>query len=237
MRDPRATIRRMSVTVEQMIATLRQRAAERQARDAARGAELRRQLDAPAAAEELRGVELWLIGSLAWGGFGVRSDIDVVVGGLPPERVGPLETAWTLALRVPVELLRYDSLGALLPGARGARGGSAPRSLGCRGESDSRAWMPSSASISRRCRAEVQMQLDIAGLRSRVIAAELLPELHELRRFRHFFRQAYLVDLDPQQVRARAQALVEMHDRLAQGFEAFRAGLHCAIELPPTEAS
>lgn len=111
MRDPRATIRRMSVTVEQMIATLRQRAAERQARDAARVAELRRQLDALAAAEELRGVELWLIGSLAWGGFGVRSDIDVVVRGLPSERVGPLETAWTLALRVPVELLRFESLG------------------------------------------------------------------------------------------------------------------------------
>lgn len=81
------------------------------------------------------------------------------------------------------------------------------------------------------------MQLYIAGLRSRVIAVELLPELHELRRFRHFFRQAYLVDLDPQQVRARAQALVGMHVRLAQCFEAFRTRLRRAIELPPTAES
>jgi predicted nucleotidyltransferase len=100
----------MPVSVEQMIATLRQRAAAYEARHAARAAELRARIEVLAAAEKLRGVELWLIGSTAWGGFGVRSDIDVVARGLPLERVCPLETAWMFALREQVELLRFEEL-------------------------------------------------------------------------------------------------------------------------------
>ncbi len=100
----------MPVSVEQMIATLRQRAAANEARHAARAAELRARIEVLAAAEDLRGVELWLIGSLAWGGFGVRSDVDVVARGLPIERVCAIETAWIFALREQVEFLRFEEL-------------------------------------------------------------------------------------------------------------------------------
>jgi predicted nucleotidyltransferase len=92
------------------MATLRQRAAAYEARHAARAAEFRARIEVLAAAEELRGVELWLIGSLAWGGFGVRSDVDVVARGLPIERVCAIETAWIFALREQVELLRFEEL-------------------------------------------------------------------------------------------------------------------------------
>jgi hypothetical protein len=38
-----------------------------------------------------------------------------------------------------------------------------------------------------------------------VLAADVLDELHELREFRHFFRNAYVLDFDPDLVRAHAE--------------------------------
>jgi hypothetical protein len=36
-----------------------------------------------------------------------------------------------------------------------------------------------------------QMATDVPGLRPALLPGELMPELHELRKFRHFFRNAY----------------------------------------------
>jgi predicted nucleotidyltransferase len=56
------------------------------------------------------GARAWLIGSLAWGGFGHRSDVDVVVSGLRPMDEAALETALAGAAGVPVDLLRLETL-------------------------------------------------------------------------------------------------------------------------------
>jgi predicted nucleotidyltransferase len=109
-RGRRAITHRMSVSIEQTIATLRQRASAKQAQCEARAAAIRAQLASLAADPEIIGADLWLIGSLAWGGFGTRSDVDVVVRGMPTHRFAALETAWTLAPGVLVDLPRFEGL-------------------------------------------------------------------------------------------------------------------------------
>jgi predicted nucleotidyltransferase len=52
----------------------------------------------------------WLIGSLAWGGFGERSDVDVVVRGVEAARAGALWAEVVDALGVSVDLLQYEEL-------------------------------------------------------------------------------------------------------------------------------
>ena len=52
----------------------------------------------------------WLIGSLAWGGFGERSDVDVVARGVDPARVGAVWADLVDTLDVPVDLLRFEDL-------------------------------------------------------------------------------------------------------------------------------
>lgn len=56
------------------------------------------------------GGEAWLIGSLAWGGFGERSDVDVVVRGLSSDSVSELERSLSEATGVEVDLLDLSSL-------------------------------------------------------------------------------------------------------------------------------
>lgn len=41
-----------------------------------------------------------------------------------------------------------------------------------------------------------QMTLELPKVRPAVIPSELVPDFHELRKFRHFFRNAYVLDLD-----------------------------------------
>jgi predicted nucleotidyltransferase len=77
----------MSVTPAELAATLLRRAAARRVADESdelrcRGEVLRL---IPALRRELGFRRAWLIGTLAWGGFGVRSDIDVVLEGADAE--------------------------------------------------------------------------------------------------------------------------------------------------------
>lgn len=61
--------------------------------------------------EELPGgATAWLIGSLAWGGFGERSDVDVVVAGVSSEQATRLERALLRSAGVPVDLLQLEAL-------------------------------------------------------------------------------------------------------------------------------
>jgi len=54
----------------------------------------------------------WIIGSLASGSFGERSDVDVVVRGLTTEEIAHLWQTWTKALGEPLDLLRFEELPA-----------------------------------------------------------------------------------------------------------------------------
>jgi predicted nucleotidyltransferase len=54
--------------------------------------------------------EAWLVGSAAWGGFGVRSDVDVVVRGLEPTACIDVADGLCAAAGVEVDLLRLEDL-------------------------------------------------------------------------------------------------------------------------------
>lgn len=66
-----------------------------------------------------------------------------------------------------------------------------------------------------------QMQVEVPGLRPRVIPAEVVGDLHELRKFRHFFRNAYVLDFDPVLVRSHAERMVRVHGAVATAVAGF----------------
>jgi len=83
----------MTVSVGQTIATLRARAERIRAAHATQAATLRERLATAIATLLPSHAKAWLIGSLAWGGFGERSDVDVVVRGLTPQAATRLDLA------------------------------------------------------------------------------------------------------------------------------------------------
>jgi hypothetical protein len=66
----------------------------------------------------------------------------------------------------------------------------------------------------------LQMKIELPGLRPAVVAPELLRELEELRRFRHFFRNAYVLELDPDKTREHGLRVLRVHPQLAAGIGA-----------------
>lgn len=54
--------------------------------------------------------EAWLIGSAAWGAFGERSDLDIVVRGLASGDAVALSDRLAGCARVDVDLLRWEEL-------------------------------------------------------------------------------------------------------------------------------
>jgi predicted nucleotidyltransferase len=52
----------------------------------------------------------WLIGSLAWGTFGERSDVDIAFEGLAIDRIGAVASRLGDCLRVGVDVLRLEDL-------------------------------------------------------------------------------------------------------------------------------
>lgn len=66
-----------------------------------------------------------------------------------------------------------------------------------------------------------QMQVEVPGLRPRVIPSDVVGDLHELRKFRHFFRNAYVLDFDPALVRSHAERLGRIHRPLASAVRSF----------------
>jgi hypothetical protein len=75
-----------------------------------------------------------------------------------------------------------------------------------------------------------QMSIELRALRPAVIPAAIVPELHELRRFRHFFRNAYVLELDPVKVMSHADRLLHVHPALASSLSALRRHLAALIE-------
>lgn len=54
----------------------------------------------------------WLIGSLAWGGYGAHSDVDLVLEGCPRERWAAVWQALSTELGTRLDLLRVEDLPA-----------------------------------------------------------------------------------------------------------------------------
>lgn len=71
-----------------------------------------------------------------------------------------------------------------------------------------------------------QAAAEVEGLRPAILTPELREELDLLRRFSHFFRHAYGLDLDRTRVLAEASRLLAVHDRPStrlDGFDRFLA--------------
>jgi predicted nucleotidyltransferase len=56
------------------------------------------------------GARAWLVGSLAWGGFGPRSDVDLVLDGVSAAVATDIELAVARAANAPVDLLDLGDL-------------------------------------------------------------------------------------------------------------------------------
>lgn len=75
-----------------------------------------------------------------------------------------------------------------------------------------------------------QMQVEIPGLRPRVIEPELAFDLQELRKFRHFFRNAYVLEFDPEHVGRHAERLQRIHPSVARAIGTFQLHLDHVVE-------
>jgi predicted nucleotidyltransferase len=102
----------MSVSVEESARTFRERALRARAERERRAADLRVEVEHQLRALLPPGARAWLIGSLVWGGFGERSDVDLVVAGLTGSQATLLEDAVSRASGVEVDVLQLDELPA-----------------------------------------------------------------------------------------------------------------------------
>ena len=66
-----------------------------------------------------------------------------------------------------------------------------------------------------------QLSVEIPGVRPKVLSTQSYAELDALRRFRHFFRHAYVVDLDSVQLAARAAAIRGLHESVCVDIDAW----------------
>jgi hypothetical protein len=57
----------------------------------------------------------------------------------------------------------------------------------------------------------LQMRIPLPGLRPPVLPPEVVADLDELRKFRHFFRNAYVLDLDPGKTLAHGRRVLNVH--------------------------
>lgn len=75
----------------------------------------------------------------------------------------------------------------------------------------------------------VQMCVEVPGLRPRVLDPELEIPIAELRKFRHFFRNAYVLELDPKRVLEVATVLHAVHATCIAGLDGL--GVHLRAVL------
>lgn len=102
----------MAVRPEDLARALVRRRQEAAQAETRRASRLRAELEA--ALREARPAtgfhRAWLVGSLARGGFGSGSDVDVVVEGASEEEAGRLWGALARRLDAPLDLMRLESL-------------------------------------------------------------------------------------------------------------------------------
>lgn len=75
-----------------------------------------------------------------------------------------------------------------------------------------------------------QMCIDVPGLRPRVLDPVLEPSIAELRKFRHFFRNAYVLELDSGRVMATAATLERVHPQAIAGIDELRAHVRGVLQ-------
>jgi predicted nucleotidyltransferase len=102
----------MGVGPDELARTLVQRHAAERRRAKSRGEALREELQGMVREEIAAGRidRAWLVGSLAWGGFDLSSDVDVVVEGLAADDSTALWDRLCTALGTRVDLLRLEGL-------------------------------------------------------------------------------------------------------------------------------
>jgi predicted nucleotidyltransferase len=100
----------MAVTPAETLATLRHRALERRARDVERAESVRQRVLEIVRPRLPVGGRAWLIGTLAWGDFGARSDVDLVFDGTPDATMTDIELELARVSRVEVDVLRLADL-------------------------------------------------------------------------------------------------------------------------------
>ena len=102
----------MAVVPSDLTSTLIARRRAARAAHERRGAELVARARVAATAYRAAGTldGAWLVGSLAWGGFGTRSDVDIVVRGAPASGFGALAATLSDALGAEVDLMRIEEL-------------------------------------------------------------------------------------------------------------------------------
>ncbi len=70
-----------------------------------------------------------------------------------------------------------------------------------------------------------QLAVEVPGVRVRVLDPDALRQMDALRRFRHFLRHAYAVELEPEPLLARAADVAAAGPALERGLDAFEAFL------------
>jgi predicted nucleotidyltransferase len=100
----------MPVTPQETAATLRQRSADSRRAAESRAADMRDRTVTLVRGQLPAGGRAWLIGSLAWGAFGVRSDVDIVLANVDGQTTTSIEVALCTALGLEVDLLTFESL-------------------------------------------------------------------------------------------------------------------------------
>lgn len=100
----------MFVTPQEAAATLRHRSADARRAAESRAADVRDRAVTLVRAQLPADGRAWLIGSLAWGGFGVRSDVDLVLAGVDGQTAISIEVALYTALGIEVDQLTFESL-------------------------------------------------------------------------------------------------------------------------------
>lgn len=84
-------------------------------------------------------------------------------------------------------------------------------------------WKPSSDCTPWHAQLLQRMRLDLMPVRPAVIDETAYDALDELRRFRHLFRHAYDVELDPQRLRLVLHKAMHLHGVYRPQFEHFLA--------------
>lgn len=102
----------MPVTARETAELLLRRQAQRRRADDERADEVRELALRTIRSQLPAGARAWLFGSIAWGGFGPRSDVDVAVEGLSPADATRLELELVTTLGLEVDLLRIEELPA-----------------------------------------------------------------------------------------------------------------------------
>jgi predicted nucleotidyltransferase len=100
----------MPTSPHDTVVTLQQRSARARETALKRADEVRAQVVALVRGQLPAGARAWLIGSLAWGGFGERSDVDLVLDGVSGPLATAIEIAVTKATGVEVDLLTWHAL-------------------------------------------------------------------------------------------------------------------------------